>query len=439
MVETARLDPKTAAYWTPWRRHFVLGVLCLTAVFNLIDRQILSILLQPIKEEFGASDTQMGLLTGLMFAGFYVTASVPLARLADTFPRRTVIALCLGFWSVMTSLGGFAQSFWQLALTRIGVAVGEAGSGPASHSMISDLYPHHQRGAAIGFFAGMSTIGIGLSTFLGGWLTDNFDWRTALLVIGAPGVVLAVLMRFAIQDPPRGLAEARPIEAAPAQPMGRVFRRLWSMPSYRMLLAVVGIGGLAGYGTLGWGPTFMMRVHGMSATEVGLGFGLTTAAALFIGCYANGAIADWAGRKDIRGYMWVAGAGPLLSLPFAAGFIFLPDPRWALASYFVMQVLEAPHNNCSITAAMALTPVRMRATASVLMAVTVTLVGIGVAPLLVGIANDLLAPRLGQEAVRYTLFAIQMIGFGGAGLAALAATRWIRADHARTQAEAAAA
>ena len=186
------------------RRHFVLAVLCLAAVVNMIDRHIITIVLDPIKAEFGASDTAMWLLTGMIFAVFYAGASIPLARWADKGERRLVMAACLGFWSLMTTLGGLAQSFIQLAVTRVGVAVGEAGAGPTSQSMLSDLYPLSPRATVLAILSACSSIGIGLGVLLGGWLSDTFDWRVAFFIVGVPGLLLAIVIFRFLPEPQRG-------------------------------------------------------------------------------------------------------------------------------------------------------------------------------------------------------------------------------------------
>ena len=190
-------------------RHYVLGVLVVVYTFNFIDRQILSILLDPIKNELGLSDTAMGMLTGFAFAAFYATLGIPIARFADRSNRRNLVALSLGIWSMMTALSGLAQNFWHLLLARIGVGIGEAGCSPPAHSMISDYYPANQRATALGIYSLGIPFGIMFGLFAGGWINEFFGWRTAFFVVGLPGVLLAFVVRFSITEPPRGLAEGR--------------------------------------------------------------------------------------------------------------------------------------------------------------------------------------------------------------------------------------
>ncbi len=190
-------------------RWYVLSVLVVVYVFNFIDRSILGILLEPIKADLGASDTAMGFLGGFAFAVFYSVLGIPIARLADKGVRRNVIAVCLTIWSVATAVCGLAQNFVQLLFARIGVAVGEAGGSPPSHSMISDMFPADKRATALAIYALGIPIGTMIGNLGGGWINVWFDWQTAFIVVGLPGVALALIVRFTVREPPRGVAEGR--------------------------------------------------------------------------------------------------------------------------------------------------------------------------------------------------------------------------------------
>src|SRR5262245_28284229 len=187
----ARVAPFSLAY-----RWYALGLLFVVYVFNFIDRSILSILVQPIKEDLEISDTALGFLGGLAFALFYTALGVPIARLADRGVRRNILTVCLALWSAMTALGGLAQSFTHLLLARIGVAVGEAGGSPPSHSMISDMFPQAQRATALGIYALGIPVGTMFGYLLGGWINDALSWREAFFLVGAPGLILALFVRL---------------------------------------------------------------------------------------------------------------------------------------------------------------------------------------------------------------------------------------------------
>jgi len=203
--------------------HFALALLVVVYTFNFIDRQILSILIEPIKLELGLNDTQMGLLTGFAFALFYATLGIPIARYADRANRRNLIAAALGVWSIMTAVSGLAGNFWHLLIARIGVGVGEAGCSPPAHSIIADYFPAEKRATALGIYSLGIPVGIMFGLFAGGWINEYFGWRIAFFVVGIPGLVLAVIVRFTMREPERGMAEGR--VAAAAQQRNPAFRK----------------------------------------------------------------------------------------------------------------------------------------------------------------------------------------------------------------------
>ena len=192
---------------TPEYRRYALFVLFLVLTSSHVDRQILAILLEPIKHELVLSDTQLGFLSGIAFAIFYATLGIPIAMWADRSNRRNIITLALTMWSGMTVLCGLAANFWQLALARIGVGVGEAGSSPPSHSIIADMYAPTERATAMGIFSLGINCGLLIGFSVGGWISQWYGWRAAFWVVGAPGLMLALLVRYSLREPPRGYAE----------------------------------------------------------------------------------------------------------------------------------------------------------------------------------------------------------------------------------------
>ncbi|MDP1555043.1 MAG: MFS transporter, partial [Hyphomonas sp.] len=217
-------------------RAWVLAVLTLTYTFNHVDRQILVILLEPIKAEFGLSDGQVGWLTGLSFAAFYATLGIPVAMWADRGNRRNIISIALGIWSAMTALSGLAQNFWHLLLARMGVGIGEAGGTPPATSMIADLYPPQERAMALGVYTSGIGLGIMAGFALGGYIYELYGWRTAFFAAGVPGLILALIVRFGIKEPVRGLADQRKDEG-PAPSLGETLKFIFSQSSYLWLLA----------------------------------------------------------------------------------------------------------------------------------------------------------------------------------------------------------
>lgn len=423
-------DP-AADSWSAGRRYAFLALLCLIGLIAFVDRQIITILIEPIKAEFGASDTAMGALTGIIFSGFYAAAAIPLARLSDRRSRRNLIAVCLAFWSAMTSLGGFAVSFLMLAATRVGVAVAEAGAIPASHSLIADLFPVRRRATALGLLSASQAIGIGMGVLLGGLLLSAFDWRTSFLVVGFPGIAIAIIMLFLVREPPRGLSENL-AEVDDQPPFKETLAALWSIRSYRYIFLLVGFGGFCGYGLLGWGPTFLIRIHDMPVDQIGLWFGGAVALSLVIGNIAGGWLADRFGERDLRRYLWIAGGGPALA--FIPGLVFIFSPNWqvAIAAIFVLQLVLTTHIPTCYMLCQTLARPRMRALSSVIVGLASGVVGAGLSPLIIGMTNDVLTPSMGGEALRYALIApvcCTLLAFG----ASLIGARYVREDYAALQ------
>lgn len=248
---------------------YAVGVLSAGYVFNFADRQILSILMQPIKQEMQLSDTELGLLSGLAFAMFYSVMGFPIARLADKYSRVNILAICIGLWSFMTALSGMAGNFLQLLAARMGVGIGEAGGHPASHSLIADYVPVERRSSAMGIYALGVPFGLLVGFLLGGWLEQLYGWRTAFLALGFPGVVLAALMYFTLDEPPRGNSQGGIKQAAETPPVREVVRHMWRIPSYWHMALGAGLQAFGTYGIYQWVPSFLTRSYGMQSGEIG--------------------------------------------------------------------------------------------------------------------------------------------------------------------------
>ncbi|MDO7842114.1 spinster family MFS transporter [Sphingomonas immobilis] len=423
-MESNESDTSRAhAFWTPRRRHYVLFILCLVGIFNFIDRQILAILLEPIKEDLKVTDTAMGLLSGVAFAAFYVTAGFPLARIADRGNRRTLIAICLAVWSVATAACGIVTSYVQLIIARMGVAGGEAGAYPASQSIIADLYPVSQRGTVIGILLAAQSIGIAFGLFFGGWLNHAFDWRTAFIVVGLPGLLLAIVVILTVTEPPRGMADGTPQAVGDTPSAAEVARFIFGTPAMLLLLVVAICNAFTGYSLLAWTPAFFMRVHGMNTLEVGKWMGLVIASGLFVGNIFAGRLSDTVAKGNLSTYMIVSGCFALVSIPFGAWFALAPSTSHSLAGLFIGHLLMTGWLPPVYAVAIGLAPPRMRAMVIAVVGFCMTLMGIGLGPLAVGAVNDALKPAFGQEAVRYSLLFIHS-GLLFGGLAAFV-TAWL--------------
>jgi predicted MFS family arabinose efflux permease len=425
VAESARQSDEPA---TLRQRHarYALGLLVVLYVINYVDRQVLAVLLEPIKRDLGVSDTAMGLLTGLAFALFYTTAGVPIARLADRGTRRDVIALGVAMWSVMTAFCGLARSFAQLAAARVGVGIGEAALSPAAHSLISDYFPPERRATALSIYNIGGNVGVMLGFIAGGWIGEVLGWRAAFLVVGLPGLAAALLTRLTLREPPRGLSDAIADEAA-APPLRESISVLYSNATFRHLSLACAFYAFAAYGFTVWGATFLIRVHGMSLAETGLWMGLIQGIGGGLGTYLGGYLSDRFGKRDARVLVWIPALGGVLAVPGLVLFLFAPNQVGALAGYAPAMAFSLFFVGPSYSVAQGLARLRMRAQAAALLMLNMNLIGLGIAPLVVGALNDALATHYGDTAIRYSLLVTGLTSFWAVTHSLLAA-RTIRGD-----------
>ncbi len=381
---------------------YALGVLVVIYVFNMIDRNILNVLLEPIKAELGASDLQLGLLVGPAFAIFYAIAGLPIARLSDRYSRVTVISIGLAVWSLMTAVSALVRNYPQLLLARIGVGVGEASCSPAAHSLISDYFPPERRATAFAIYAIGAPLGAVIGFLIGGWITELFGWRGALLVVGLPGVVFAGFVWLTLREPVRGIHETAPTSSIP---MGQALRSMAALPALRHTLIGASVHAFASVGVGSWHAPFLMRVHEMRPGEAGSWLAvLATMSAL--GTFAGGRISDLLARRDVRWNLWASGVATLGCLPFYLGFYFGPSKGFALAMAFPASALAAFFTAPTIAMTQALVRPNMRALASAVMLFLANMIGTGLGPIVVGALSDWLAPDFGTLSIRYALLAV---------------------------------
>lgn len=388
-------------------KYYALGLLVLVYVVNFIDRSILSILNQPIKESLGVSDTAMGFLGGVAFALFYTFLGIPIARMADRGSRKTILAVCLALWSGMTALCGLTANFGQLLAARIGVAVGEAGGSPPSHSMISDLFPPSQRATAFGIYALGIPIGTMLGYLFGGWINEAFNWRVAFFVVGVPGILLALIVHLTLKEPRRGAfdREAKQDEAVPE--LRVVLSFLWRLKSFRYVSLGAALHAFVFYGVGFWLPAMFHRSHGMGSKAMGQALFLIGFAGI-AGTFLGGYVTDKLGSRDFRWYVWSPALTTIISVPFSVYSYLSNDTAMALWVYAIPYFLLATYLGPTFSVAQTLVGSRMRATASSILIFVISLIGIGVGPQFVGIASDVLNARtgLGDDALRWALIVV---------------------------------
>ena len=417
----------TDPYASRKRAYYALVILTIVYAFNFIDRQLLAILQESVKADLGLSDSQLGLLTGFAFAVFYVTAGLPIARWADRGNRRDIVALSLFLWSFMTALSGFVQNYTQLLLARIGVGVGEAGGSPPSHSMISDIFPPTERATALGFYSMGVSIGILFGFLAGGWLNEYFGWRVAFVVVGAPGILLAIILRMTLAEPVRGLNEQRMDSNVPV-PLLQVLALLWSRRAFRHMAFAAALNAFAGYSTSNWTASFMIRSHGMSTGELGTWLALTIGLGGAIGVFCGGLIADRLARRDQRWYMWLPALTGFICVPFMIMVYLAPGPYAALALGIVPGILFNVYLGNTIATTHGLVGLRMRALSSAILFLVLNVIGLGLGPWTTGMLSDYLQPTLGSESLRYAmLYVLPAVMFWSAWHFFLAA-RTLRAD-----------
>ncbi len=389
-------------------RRYVLGVLVVTYTFNFIDRQILGILVEPIKRDLGVSDTFMGLLTGLAFAVFYTLMGIPIARIADRANRRNLIAVALAIWSTFTALQGVAQNAWQLMVFRIGVGVGEAGCSPPSHSIIADYYPQNRRASALGIYSLGIPVGILFGFLVGGWMEQYFGWRWAFFVVGLPGLLLALVVRFTVKEPPRGLSDQRTTEAA--QPsVFSVVKYLLARRSFIHMAVGGGLAAFSGYGLITFAAAFFTRTHGMSSGELGTYLGLIFGVPGGIGIALGGRLADHFGEKDTRWFLWVVAVALAVLVPFGVMVFVVNDGLTAMACLVLPVMLGNFYQATTFAQTQTLVGLNMRSVASAILLFTLNIIGLALGPSAVGILSDLLAPTYGDDSLRW---ALMICGFG---------------------------
>jgi predicted MFS family arabinose efflux permease len=396
-------DPYTSTR-TGW---YALVLLTLVYTFNFVDRQLLAILQESIKAELSLSDSQLGLLTGFAFAIFYVTAGIPIARWADRGNRRNIVALALFIWSGMTAISGFVQNYAQLLLARIGVGVGEAGGSPPSHSIISDIFPPKRRATALGFYSMGVNIGILFGFLAGGWLNQFFGWRTAFLVVGIPRVILALLVRFTLREPLRGIHDGaghgREEASREAVPFGEVMRVLRSRRTFIHIALGAGLNAFCGYGVANWSASFLIRSYQMPTGELGTWLAAIIGLCGAIGVFFGGLIADRLAQKDQRWYAWVPCVSGIIIVPFMAAVYLVDTAYTALLLMIVPGLLFQTYLGNTIATTHAIVGPRMRATASAILFLIINIIGLGAGPWTVGFVSDLLAPSLGSESLRHAM------------------------------------
>lgn len=390
---------------------YMLGLLVAVLSLSYADRYLFSILMPAIKAEFGTSDAVLGLIAGPGFIVSYILFTLPLARVADLWSRRRVLALSAAVWSAATAACGLAGSIGQIAAARVIVGIGEAGAMPPAQSMVSDLFSERRRSSALGILTAAPYIGTVAGLAGGGALAALVGWREAFLWLALPGVPLALLVW--LTGPRRAIRPAA--TNVPRSDALAALRRCWSIPSLRLLAVGAGAYNIFGYAGATWLPSYFMRSHDMTLVEAGVWLGVGAAVGGVAGTVASGILIDRLRVHDIRWQLRLPALAFLLSFPMTLLMMMVPGgaavagvPVVALLSV-VTGFLAATWFGPSLAAVSGLVGSADRSQAGAILVVVISVIGSLVGPVVVGFASEWLTPRLGDEALRYGLMGLSVI------------------------------
>ncbi|MDB5483707.1 MAG: transporter [Caulobacteraceae bacterium] len=436
MTDTAQAASPPAAkkpVFSQGYKTLVLAFLLLAYTFNFIDRTIIATIGQAIKIDLKLTDTQLGLLGGLSFAVLYTLLGIPIARLAERWNRVTIISLALVVWSGFTVACGFAGNFVSLLAMRVGVGVGEAGCSPPSHSLISDYFEPKRRASALSIYAFGIPLGAMIGAVAGGWLAKTYGWRVAFMVVGAPGVILALLVKLLVKEPPRGHSD--PVERpalpedvtagaaqAPAgawlwtemKELGAVTADLFShWPVLNMVLGVT-LTSFAGYGVGQFYAPYFIRAFGLDYATVGLVFGLVLGFASGVGTLAGGFVSDWASKHNARWYALTPAIGLAIATPIYILAYRQPDWRVAALILLIPGIFHYTYLGPTFGVVQNVVETRRRATATAVLFLFLNIIALGGGPLFTGWMIDQFAQfDFTHAGERHILPALRGIAAGG--------------------------
>lgn len=389
-------------------KRYLLVMLLLLLAANNMEFPAFGLVLQDIKEDLALSDTQLGFLTGLAFALFYSLAGIPLARWADRGNRVVILSLTAAIRSVLVALCGLAGTFTQLLSIRVGIGVGEAGCQPASHSLIADSFDRDERPRAVSIFMQGNTLSLVIGYFVAGWLNELYGWRVMFVVLGLPGLALAMLAWISLREPRHALTHDRSATIAPhpAVPVREVASTLWGSVPFRHLLLAFSVVYFFGTGIVQWQPAFFARSYGLGSGELGTWLMMIYGIAGMLGMYLGGEwAARYAARDEARQLRFMAVAYCLYGALSMCAYI-VRDAYQAFALIGLATLVGTMTTGPLFATIQTLTPQRMRATAVSIIYLFANLIGLGLGPVATGVLSDALRPLFAEESLRYTLVAL---------------------------------
>ena len=387
-------------YGTKAYRSYVLNALLVVYILNFLDRGLLGIVSEPVMNELAITDGQFGLLTGIGFALFYSIVGIPLARYAEYANRVWIMTICIALWSAATALSGLAapvefggvviSGFVMLLICRVLVGVGEAGCTPPANSIIADYYPPHRRSTALGYYAMGVTAGTLSANLIGGPVADAYGWRTAFIAIGLAGIVIAVLFRLTVKEPPRGFSDPPGAVRPKRATFGEALKELGSKKSFWLMATGATLASFCGYGITTFQTSFLMRTHGVTLTEATLQFNVPSAFAASIGVLLTGWIAEKVVKTRPNAIAWLPAVGLIACVPFyVVGFS--SDDKWvALICICIGAGIKYGYLASQYTIGQGVVGARTRATATAILLFIINLLGYGAGPPFIGFVSDIL-------------------------------------------------
>jgi len=377
-----------------------------------MDRFLIGMLMQPIKEELLLSDTQLGFLTGIAFAFFYATLGIPIARWADRGNRLTIISIAMALWGGMVMLCSVVTNFLQLALVRIGAAVGEAGCLPPAYSLIGDYFSVPERTRAFAIYMSGVSISIVISSSLAGWINELYGWRVAFLLIGAPGLLMAILVKVTLSEP-RQYVDKQLESQEPPQRLSEVLIALWRQRTFRRLIIALTLVNFVGMGLGQWLPAFYIRNYGIATGELGLWIGLVGGMSGVMGTLCGGYLLDRYLADSIQKQMWCIAIGVGFLVPIYWLLLFTSDRSLALLLMCPLNILFSFFYGPVMGLIQRLVEDKTRAMAIATVGLILNLVAMGLGPQVVGIISDWLTPIMGTaDSLRFAMAIAAVVSFG---------------------------
>ncbi|USI77593.1 MFS transporter [Sphingopyxis sp. USTB-05] len=384
---------------------YVLGLLILVNAINFMDRWSISVLVEYIKADLQLTDTEIGLLTGAAFSVGYSVSALPIAWLADRGNRRNILAAALTVWSVMTGFTGLAQNFWQIIVARVGTGAGESGCIPTGQSIISDLFPKEKRPFALSLFSSGVMLGKVLGIGGAGILVALYGWRATLLILAVPGLLVALLVRLTMKDPPHGqfdgfVANAAPVATWPA------FRALFTTPSYMLICVALAFSNLVIFGLQNWVPAFYMRSHGLSAAQIGSIIAVVVGLGGAFGLIAGGYLTQRLMTRDPRWAPWLAAMCHSVACGCSVLSYMVADATLSLLLFGLSAIILSVSTGGVFATIHNTVDPRIRALAVAFMTLLTSIIGLGGGPLIVGALSDHFTAQYGSHGLRQASIAV---------------------------------